>query len=118
ALSAVPPHKAGAAAAASETAYEIGAVLGTAVLGTLLNLAYRDGLRLPVGLSEEAVIQAQSTLGGAFEVADGLPDTVAQSLLDSAVASFDAGVTWTAGIGCLLSLGAVLIAHRSLRAAG
>ena len=33
-------------------------------------------------------------------------------------ASFDAGVTWTAGIGCLLSLGAVLIAHRSLRAAG
>ena len=30
---AVPPAKAGAASAVSETAYEVGAVLGTAILG-------------------------------------------------------------------------------------
>src|SRR5699024_7748702 len=40
-LSAVPAEKAGAASATSETAYETGAVRGTAVLGSLLNLAYR-----------------------------------------------------------------------------
>ncbi|WP_235737047.1 MFS transporter [Nocardioides alcanivorans] len=117
ALSAVPEHKAGAAAAASETAYEVGAVLGTAVLGSLLNLAYRNGLQLPAGLSEEASVQAQSTLGGAFEVAEDLAPVPAQALIDSAVASFDAGVTWTAAIGCLLSLAAVLVARRALRAA-
>lgn len=115
ALSAVPEHKAGAAAAASETAYEVGAVLGTAVLGTLLNAAYRSGLELPIGVGAEAAEQARSTLGGAVEVAGDLAPGPAQMLLDSAVASFDAGVTWTAAIGCLLSLGAALIARRALR---
>src|SRR5690625_5987846 len=35
-LASVPPAKAGAASAVSETAYELGAVLGTAVLGSIL----------------------------------------------------------------------------------
>lgn len=117
ALGAVPEHKAGAAAAASETAYEVGAVLGTAVLGTLLNFAYRSGLEIPAGVSADAADQARATLGGAFEVAADLPPVPAEALLDSAVASFDAGVTWTAGIGFLLSLAAVLVARRALRSA-
>src|SRR6478609_4011380 len=42
-LSSAPPEKAGAASAVSETAYELGAVLGTAVLGGLLTAMYRAG---------------------------------------------------------------------------
>ncbi len=38
-LGSVPPAKAGAASAISETAYELGAVLGTAVLGSILTAA-------------------------------------------------------------------------------
>ena len=39
-LSSAPPAKAGAASAVSETAYELGAVLGTAVLGSILAAHY------------------------------------------------------------------------------
>ncbi|WP_110207748.1 MFS transporter [Nocardioides daejeonensis] len=116
ALSAVPEDKAGAAAAASETAYEVGAVLGTALLGSLLNLAYRNGLEVPAGISADAADEARSTLGGAFEVATDLPTATADALVDSAVRAFDGGVTWTAGIGFLLSLAALVIARRALRA--
>ena len=49
-LSSSPPEKAGAASAVSETAYELGAVLGTAVLGGILTARYREGLVLPEGL--------------------------------------------------------------------
>ncbi|MGB4779649.1 MFS transporter, partial [Microbacterium sp.] len=49
-LASAPPSKAGAASAVSETAYEVGAVLGTAVLGGILTAAYRTGLVVPVGL--------------------------------------------------------------------
>jgi DHA2 family multidrug resistance protein-like MFS transporter len=48
-LASAPPAKAGAASAVSETAYELGAVLGTAVLGGILTAAYRTGIVLPAG---------------------------------------------------------------------
>ena len=39
-LASAPPQRAGSASAVSETAYEVGAVLGTAVLGSVLGAAY------------------------------------------------------------------------------
>ncbi|CAM3289470.1 MFS transporter [Nocardioides dubius] len=115
ALSAVPPAKAGAASAVSETAYEVGAVLGTAVLGSLLNLAYRTHVVVPAGVGAEEAEHAQATLGGAVQVAEGLPHEVGQQLLDSATTAFDSGVTWTAAIGFAASLLALLVARRALR---
>ena len=40
-LASAPPEKAGAASAVSETAYELGAVLGTTILGGILTAFYR-----------------------------------------------------------------------------
>ncbi|WP_181782027.1 MFS transporter, partial [Pseudonocardia pini] len=40
-LAAAPADRAGAASAVSETAYELGAVLGTAILGSVLSAVYR-----------------------------------------------------------------------------
>lgn len=114
ALGAVPSTKAGAASAVSETAYEVGAVLGTALLGSLLNLAYRQGLDVPAAVSAADAEQARSTLGGAAEVADGLPAPTAHALLDSAAHAFDSGVTLTASIACVLSLATALGAYRVL----
>ncbi len=114
ALSAVPPSKAGAASAVSETAYEVGAVLGTAVLGTLLNLAYRNGLDLPAGLSSAMVDKARETLGGAVEVADRIGGSVGEQLFASAAGAFDHGVLVTATVGAVLSLGIAWVAHRTL----
>ena len=43
-LGAVPPEKSGAAAAISETGYEVGSLLGTAVLGSILTASYQRNL--------------------------------------------------------------------------
>nr|WP_246280249.1 MFS transporter [Nocardioides daedukensis] len=115
ALSAVPPAKAGAASAVSETAYEVGAVLGTAVLGSLLNLAYRQGISVPVTVGESAAEQARATMGGAVEVAADLPTASADALLASAGHAFDSGVTLTAAIASVLCFAVALGAARILR---
>lgn len=115
ALGAVPPSKAGAASAVSETAYEIGAVLGTALLGSLLNLAYREGVSVPAGVTGADAEQARATLGGAAEVAERLSPASADALLASAAHAFDSGVTLTAAIAGVLSLATAYGAARVLR---
>lgn len=71
-LAAVPKERAGAAAALSETAFELGGSLGIAVLGSLLAGAYRDNLVVPAGLPP----QVADSLGGALSVADRVPPSV------------------------------------------
>ena len=61
----------GAASAISETGYEVGAVLGTAVLGGLLTAFYQRHLDLPAALDAGSSAAAHETLGGAVEVAEG-----------------------------------------------
>lgn len=117
-LAAVPAQKAGAASAISETAYETGAVLGTAVLGSLLNAAYRRQVELPEGLARAHQEAASETLGGAASVAGTLPEAVAGSLLDSARSAFDSGVRLTSAIGAILMVLAAMLAHRTLRPVG
>ncbi|MGP5304475.1 MFS transporter [Brachybacterium alimentarium] len=114
-LAAVPPTKAGAASAISETAYETGAVLGTAVLGSLLNAAYGHHIALPAGLTGAQREAASGTLGGATAVARDLPEHIAGPLLESARTAFDSGVVLTSTIGAVLMVIAAVLAHRTLR---
>ncbi|WP_413249467.1 MFS transporter [Sinomonas flava] len=115
-LASVPPAKAGAASAISETAYELGAVLGTAVLGSILGAAYRLGVHVPAGLPPEAAARARETLGGAVDAAAHLPADAASALLDSAHRAFDSGVAYTSAIGAVLLVAAAVVVHRALRA--
>ncbi|WP_309082374.1 MFS transporter [Zhihengliuella sp.] len=115
ALSAVPPAKAGAASAISETAYESGTVLGTAVLGGLLNAAYTRNLRVPEGIGGADAAAAAQTLGGAHDVAAHLPADQAAALLASAAHAFDSGVAVTASIGMATAVVAAVVIHRALR---
>ena len=112
-----PADKAGAASAVSETAYELGAVLGTAVLGTILTASYRAAVLLPDGLTAAERVAAGETLGGAVAVAENLPAGMAEQLLDSARHAFDSGVGLTAWIGVALVLGAAVVALVALRRA-
>ncbi|NYF96932.1 MFS transporter [Janibacter cremeus] len=114
-LSAVPAHKAGAASAVSETAYEGGAVLGTAVLGSVLTAAYRSQVVVPAEVPPAAATAARETLGGAVEVAGGLPSPLAAQLLDSARSAFDSGVVVTSSIAAILMVTAAVIAGLTLR---
>ena len=117
-LGSVPPERAGAASGISETAYELGASLGVAVLGSVLAAVYRADLVLPAGLTDAQRADAGQTLGGAVGLADGLPPALAEQVLTSARDAFGHGVAVTSGLGALvvgvvaLVVGAVLRRHR------
>jgi MFS transporter, DHA2 family, multidrug resistance protein len=98
-LAAAPADRAGAASAVSETAYEIGAVLGTAVLGSVLSAGYRAGVEVPSSVGPTYAATARETLGGAVGVAQRLTGAPAAELLDSARAAFTAAVGITALTG-------------------
>lgn len=115
-LASVPAHKAGSASAISETAYEIGAVLGTAVLGSILTRSYQQHLRVPEAVQEQSADNAVETLGGAVEAASRYPNWVGDDLLASAHAAFDIGVQNTAAAGIVIALAAAVVAFRTLRA--
>ena len=114
-LSSAPSAKAGAASAVSETAYEVGAVLGTAVLGGILAAFYRAQLVLPAGLPDAAASAARETLAGAVAVSHTLDDAaLAEALRVAAAQAFDSGVVVTALIGAGLIVVAGAIAATTL----
>ncbi|QDG87320.1 MFS transporter [Pseudarthrobacter sp. NIBRBAC000502770] len=118
-LGSAPPAKSGAAAAISETGYEVGSLLGTAVLGSILTASYQQNLRLPAGL--EAMLpgtslhNARETLAGAVDAANLVPAPLAGALKDAAAAAFDSGVHVTAAIGLVLMATAAVLAAVVLR---
>lgn len=114
-LSSAPPQKAGAASAVSETAYELGAVLGTAVLGGILTSLFRTGMELPDGVTGSLADAARETLAGAMNVADQLGGAVGEQLRAAAAHAFDSGVVVTALVGAGLVVIAAVIAATTLR---
>ncbi|AVL96983.1 MFS transporter [Microbacterium paraoxydans] len=116
-LSSAPAAKAGAASAVSETAYELGAVLGTAILGGIITAFYRGALVLPEGLPAEVARAAQETLAGAYTAAHELPAALGDALWQAAADAFGSGVTVTSLIGAGLVVVAAVIAAVTLRKA-
>ncbi|MGP7959677.1 MFS transporter [Sanguibacter sp. A247] len=108
-LSSAPAGRAGAASAISETAYELGAVLGTAILGGIMSAGYHRAVVLPPGLTPAQQEAARETLGGAASVADGLDAERAHALLDSAHGAFAGSVVVTSWIGVALMVAAVVV---------
>jgi len=112
-MSAVPPERAGAAAAVAETATEFGGALGIAVLGSIGTAAYRSSLAAaaPAGTPPAALQAARATLGGALTAASRLPGRTGAGLLDAARAAFTHGLDVAAlGSAATMILAAVLTA--------
>src|SRR5262249_46290988 len=81
-LGSAPPEKAGAAAAISETSFELGAALGIAVLGSFSVAVYRSVLTAaPGGVSPAEWDAARATLGGAVATAASLPQAASAEVL-------------------------------------
>ena len=87
-LASAPAQRAGSASAVSETAYELGAVLGTAVLGSVLGAAYARALDVPSSIGPVFAHDARETLGGAVALAGRIGGVEGQRLLDAAAAAF------------------------------
>ncbi|MEZ0051378.1 DHA2 family multidrug resistance protein-like MFS transporter [Mycobacterium sp. MAA66] len=110
-VSAVPAAKSGAASAVSETAYELGAVVGTAILGSMFTAFYRANIELPDVLSPTQVADAGESIGGAAAVAQTLPTELGARLMESARAAFDSGIAPTSAIAAALALTATAVVY-------
>lgn len=115
-LTNVEPHKAGAAAAISETAYEIGAVLGTAVLGSILTATYRANVSVPEQARWGSGQTQFETLGGTLDAAAMYPNALGTDLIHSAQAAFDLGIQRSSAAAIVLALVAALWSFHTLRA--
>lgn len=113
-LANAPAEKAGAASAVSETAYELGAVLGTSILGGILTAGYRAALVVPVGVPDRLAAHAQETLAGAMNAADTLGGAAGDALRAAAAAAFEGGAVVTSLLGAALVVLAALIAATTL----
>lgn len=102
-LTSVPQHRAGAAAAVSETAYELGTALGIATLGSIVGSIYRSHA-IPVGTPSAVASEAKESLPAALEAAERLPHEQALALVESAKSAFTDGLATAAGVGSALLL--------------
>jgi MFS transporter, DHA2 family, multidrug resistance protein len=72
-LSAVPAERAGSASAISETAFELGAALGVALLGSFDAFLYRHFLQLPAGTDAGVRERVAESLAAAHQAGVGTP---------------------------------------------
>lgn len=107
-LSEAPKEEAGGAAAIGETSYQLGAGIGIALLGSVMNAAYGPGLRHVEGVPASAAADARHSLGEAYDVARELGGPAGAALRTAAKDSFVHGlhVTLVVSAGLLL-LGAL-----------
>lgn len=104
-LSEAPAHQAGGAAAIGETSYQLGAGMGIALLGSVMNAAYAPHA---TGVSAADTRAAGHSLGEAYDVADRLGGGSGAALRHAARHSFVAGMHLTLLVSAaLLCVGAL-----------
>ncbi|CAM5665428.1 MFS transporter [Streptomyces narbonensis] len=113
-LSSVPKEQAGSASAVSETAYELGAALGIAVLGSIVTGVYQ-GFVTPAGVPSEVASAAHESLGGAVEASGTLAPDTATALVTAAQDAFVDGLRIAAGVGAAVLLATAVAAWFLLR---
>lgn len=119
-MSSVRPERAGQAAATSETAYEVGTTLGTAVLGSVLVTWYSSAVATgtdALGLATSVADRVASTLAEALLVATEVDPATGQAITEAAQAAFTEAITVTGIAGAVVMVGAALWALVTLRGA-
>ncbi|MGN9795302.1 MFS transporter [Streptomyces sp. OZ13] len=107
-LSEAPADQAGGAAAIGETSYQLGAGMGIALLGSVMNAAYAPAVASLSGVPASASSAAAHSLGEAYQVADRLGGPAGELLRSTARHSFVQGLHITLVVSAgLLLLGAV-----------
>ncbi|MGW7366771.1 MFS transporter [Streptomyces sp. NPDC054841] len=104
-LSEAPAEQAGGAAAIGETSYQLGAGMGIALLGSVMNAAYAPGLAAAGSAPTAARSAAANSLGEAYEVAAQLGGPAGDALRIAARQSFVHGLH----VSLLVSAGLLLL---------
>ncbi|MFF2778784.1 MFS transporter [Streptomyces sp. NPDC058052] len=111
-LSEAPPRSAGGAAAIGETSYQLGAGMGIALLGSVMNAAYAPGLAGVPGVPAAASDAAANSLGEAYQVAERLGGAAGQALHTAARHAFVDGLHLTLFVSAGLLLAGAAMAVR------
>jgi DHA2 family multidrug resistance protein-like MFS transporter len=111
-LSESPARQAGGAAAIGETSYQLGAGLGIALLGSVMNAAYAPGVRHTPGVSAADSAAAGRSLGEAYDVSGRLGGSSGAALRQAARNSFVTGLHLTLLVSAGLLLMGALAALR------
>lgn len=108
-VSAAPKERAGAASSIAETAYELGAALGIAILGSVQTAIYRAAL--PPIQDDALRSSAEESLATALTQID--PGAAgAADLISQAQHAFTIGMQWTSAIAAVLLVVAAIVAWR------
>ncbi len=114
-LASVAKERAGAAAAVSETAYELGMALGIATLGSIVTGVYR-GFVAPAGIPSSVESQARDSLSAAIRAAETLPAGQREALLAATKEAFTHGLAIASGVGSALMIVSAVAVWILLRA--
>jgi len=101
---ALPASKQGVASAMNDLARELGAALGIAVLGSIMQSVYRDHLTLP-GLPPAAVEQARSSVGVAMHMGGQVAVQAQTAFTDG----MSAALLWGASVVALAAVAVALL---------
>ena len=113
-----PAEQSGGAAAIGETAYQLGAGIGIALLGSVMNAAYAPGVREARGVPGSARSDASHSLGEAYEVSAQLDGPAAAALRNAAREAFVRGLHVTLLVSAVLLFLGALAALRLPRGVG
>ncbi|MDD9382090.1 MFS transporter [Streptomyces sp. ZAF1911] len=109
-LSEAPAATAGGAASIGETSYQLGAGMGIALLGSVMNAAYAPGLTSVPGVSAADSAGASHSLGEAYQIAARLGGPAGESLFSAARHSFVHGLHVTLVVSAALLLAGAAMA--------
>ncbi|RAV06034.1 MFS transporter [Mycolicibacterium sp. GF69] len=115
-VSAVPSERAGAAAAVSETGYELGAALGIALLGSLHTAIYRGHLTLPAGLSSDLAERARDSIASAMTAADDASVMLREPIVTASREAFVTAMQMTSAVTAALLVAAAVVSWRLIPA--
>ncbi|MGW3363462.1 MFS transporter [Streptosporangium canum] len=101
-MSSASESRAGGAAAIEETAYELGAGLGVAILGTITTIVYAPSLAPVSGVSPELMTLARQSLAAAAHAAQEIGGATGIALLGAARIAFVSGLHTTIIVSVLL----------------
>lgn len=100
-----PLEKASSAGSLQEVAVDMGNVMGVAILGSLANIMYRDGLNaskmMDMGLTDDMVSECEQSFAVTVEIAK---QTGLDGLFALGVNAFDESIVMTALVGGVITL--------------
>ena len=111
-VGAVPEDNAGIGSAVNETASQVGAALGIAILGTVVNSAYSSNVADAVtGLPAETAAVAQNFVGAAAQIAASMGGPAGDALRTAANTAFVDALGVALPVGAAIAfVGALLVA--------